>query len=105
MLTLWNALNECGRSIMIALARYLETDEQDSPPMGEIRFFAVFAIRRMKSSTDRRVRWAAAHEDINLITLLPSSKERGLELLRKDGTWMAIEPVPRTTDRGHGGYV
>jgi isopenicillin N synthase-like dioxygenase len=38
--------------------------------------------------------WAAAHEDVNLITLLPSSRERGLQLLRRDGTWMDIEPIP-----------
>ena len=33
MLTLWNALNECGRSIMTALARYLEADEQEFSTM------------------------------------------------------------------------
>lgn len=34
---------------------------------------------------------AAAHEDINLITILPSANEPGLQVLRKDGTWL---PVP-----------
>lgn len=34
---------------------------------------------------------AAAHEDINLITVLPASNEPGLELLGRDGTWF---PVP-----------
>jgi isopenicillin N synthase-like dioxygenase len=34
---------------------------------------------------------AAAHEDINLLTVLPASDEPGLELLRSDGTWF---PVP-----------
>jgi isopenicillin N synthase-like dioxygenase len=34
---------------------------------------------------------AAAHEDINLITVLPASDQPGLELLRTDGSWY---PVP-----------
>lgn len=33
---------------------------------------------------------AAAHEDINLITILPSSREPGLQVLRKDGSWMDV---------------
>jgi isopenicillin N synthase-like dioxygenase len=34
---------------------------------------------------------AAAHEDINLLTVLPASDQPGLELLGADGTWF---PVP-----------
>ncbi len=34
---------------------------------------------------------AAAHEDINLLTVLPAADEPGLELLRADGSWY---PVP-----------
>lgn len=30
---------------------------------------------------------AAAHEDINLLTVLPASNERGLQLLTEDGEW------------------
>ncbi len=37
---------------------------------------------------------AAAHEDINLLTVLPVSTRPGLELLRRDGTWMAITTPP-----------
>ena len=33
---------------------------------------------------------SAAHEDINLITLLSGATSEGLELLRRDGTWMPI---------------
>ena len=35
---------------------------------------------------------AAAHEDINLITLLLGAEEAGLELLAKDGTWLDVNP-------------
>ncbi|MFC4700375.1 2OG-Fe(II) oxygenase family protein [Glaciecola siphonariae] len=33
---------------------------------------------------------AAAHEDINLITILPSANEPGLQVKLKDGTWMDV---------------
>ena len=37
---------------------------------------------------------AGAHEDINLITLLLGAEEAGLQLLDRDGRWLAIEPPP-----------
>lgn len=39
---------------------------------------------------------AAAHEDINLLTVLPVSTRPGLELLTRDGEWMAVEVPPDT---------
>ena len=35
---------------------------------------------------------AGPHEDINLITLLLGAEEAGLELLGKDGRWIAVSP-------------
>ena len=35
---------------------------------------------------------AGAHEDINLITLLLGAEEAGLELLDRDGRWLAVAP-------------
>jgi isopenicillin N synthase-like dioxygenase len=35
---------------------------------------------------------AGAHEDINLITLLLGAEEAGLQLLGKDGQWLAVDP-------------
>jgi isopenicillin N synthase-like dioxygenase len=35
---------------------------------------------------------AAAHEDINAITLLLGAEEAGLELLDRDGRWLAVNP-------------
>jgi len=37
---------------------------------------------------------AAAHEDINLLTVLPSSTQPGLELLTPEGEWMPIQVPP-----------
>ena len=37
---------------------------------------------------------AGAHEDINAITLLLGAEEAGLEILDRDGRWLAVEPRP-----------
>jgi len=50
------------------------------PPMGE--FELPGSVR------------AAAHEDINLITLLVGATDSGLELLDRDGQWLAVDSTP-----------
>ena len=55
---------------------------------------------------------AAAHEDINLLTVLPASNESGLELLGSDGEWYAVPCDPGSIavncgemlDRATNGY-
>ena len=37
---------------------------------------------------------AAAHEDINLLTVLPASNEPGLELLNSEGEWFSVPCDP-----------
>jgi isopenicillin N synthase-like dioxygenase len=37
---------------------------------------------------------AAAHEDINLLTVLPAATRPGLELLTRDGMWMPVTAPP-----------
>jgi len=37
---------------------------------------------------------AAAHADINLLTILPAATRPGLELLTRDGAWLPIESAP-----------
>ncbi|MEO6152765.1 MAG: 2-oxoglutarate and iron-dependent oxygenase domain-containing protein [Croceibacterium sp.] len=37
---------------------------------------------------------AAAHEDINTITLLLGAEEAGLQLRARDGTWKSVSPPP-----------
>lgn len=38
---------------------------------------------------------SAAHEDINLLTLLVAARGGGLQLLDRDGTWLPVETAPR----------
>ena len=37
---------------------------------------------------------AAAHEDINLLTVLPVSTQPGLEVMTREGRWIAVNPPP-----------
>ncbi len=37
---------------------------------------------------------AAAHEDVNLLTVLPAATAAGLEVLRRDGAWMPVHSEP-----------
>ncbi len=37
---------------------------------------------------------AGAHEDINVITLLLGAEEGGLEVLHRNGEWLAVNPPP-----------
>lgn len=46
----------------------------EAPPVGSVR--------------------AAAHEDINLITILMGATSSGLQLLDRDGTWLDVETKP-----------
>ncbi len=39
---------------------------------------------------DPQAVWAGAHEDLNALTLLPSSKVPGLQLMTKEGEWKAV---------------
>lgn len=43
-----------------------------------------------KDSDDPGAVWAAAHEDLNGITLLPTSEVPGLQLKSKEGEWLAV---------------
>lgn len=45
---------------------------------------------------DPRCIRAAAHEDINFITILPAATTSGLQLLDRDGTWLDIKSDPHT---------
>lgn len=44
----------------------------------------------LQNNEDSRAIRAAAHEDINLLTLLPAATQSGLQLLTKEGTWYDV---------------
>ena len=96
MMNLWDELHNCGRSLMMALAEYLGEEPHAFASMIDggdtilrsIRYPGPDEVKPQPGAV-----WAAAHEDINLITLLVSAKGSGLELKNRDGAWMAIEPI------------
>jgi isopenicillin N synthase-like dioxygenase len=94
---LYGQLEACGQVILGAIADFLQEPLSaiyqpggDSilrvihyPPMSEIG---------AETAPPLSLR-AAAHEDINLITLLPTATASGLEILH-EGRWLAIEAPP-----------
>ena len=94
---LFQSLDLCGAHLLRAIARYLDADEDTFVQMIDGGNSVLRAIRYPGPDevppTPGQV-WAAAHEDINLITLLPEATEPGLELLQRDGSWLPIHPVP-----------
>ena len=91
---LYNALEALGGTVLRAVARHL----------GVIPDAFADAIRDGDSilrllhypPVDARASGvrAGAHEDINALTLLLGAEESGLELLDRDGRWLAVNPPP-----------
>lgn len=95
-LALFESLHAVGATLIRAVARYVGVDEAEFMRMIDggntilrlIRYPAPGEIEMPEGAV-----WAAAHEDINLMTLLPEATDPGLQLLRRDGTWLDINPV------------
>jgi isopenicillin N synthase-like dioxygenase len=89
---LYRHLDQLGAILLEACASYLEE------PPGRFRDMAqgsdtivrVLYYPPLPSSAPAGAVRSAAHEDINLITLLSGATAEGLELLRHDGTWLPI---------------
>jgi isopenicillin N synthase-like dioxygenase len=89
---LYGALDAMGGRILRAVARHLgladdffggPTDDGDSI----LRLLHYPPVQ----ADSRNVR-AGAHEDIDVLTLLLGAEEAGLEILDRDGTWLAVNP-------------
>ncbi|SDD11047.1 Isopenicillin N synthase [Sphingomonas sp. YR710] len=90
-LDLFAAFDEAGLRVLSAIALYLGLD----------RDFFVDTVRDGNSvlrllhyppvSPDAPGIRAGAHEDINTITLLLGAEEAGLQLLDRDGRWVAVD--------------
>ena len=96
-MSLWSALQRCGALLLRAIGRFLRVDENAFAEMVEGGNTVVRMIRYPAPSpgaTPDEGVWAAAHEDINLITLLVGATEPGLQILTRDGAWLNVEPIP-----------
>ena len=91
---LYGALDEIGCELLAATAIGLKLEADwfaDKTALGD-------TILRLAHyppvAPDAQGVRAAAHEDINVITLLLGAEEAGLELLTRDGRWLPIDPEP-----------
>ncbi len=91
---LYQALDRLGVQVLRAIARHLglQGDAFDEAVRDGNSVLRLLHYPPVESGAEG-VR-AEAHEDINAITLLLGAEEAGLQLLDRDGRWLAINPPP-----------
>ncbi|MFK8186593.1 MAG: isopenicillin N synthase family dioxygenase [Phormidesmis sp.] len=96
MSTLFQQLEACAAHLMEACALYLQQPaEFFSTQVAEGQtILRVIHYPPVSNEITPNSQRAAPHEDINLITLLCEATTPGLELLKPDGTWLPIQPIP-----------
>lgn len=94
-LALYRAMEGCAGRILEALAEYFDLPGGTFSSMIEYGDSILRPIHYPPVQGDlhkNSVR-AAAHEDINLITLLVESRGAGLEILTRSGDWLAVDAL------------
>jgi len=89
---LYRSLDAMGLKVLEALAVYLGLDRHFFDPTVNDGNSVLRLLHYPPTDGDGPHIRAAAHEDINVITLLLGAEEAGLEVLRRDGTWLPINP-------------
>lgn len=95
---LFAALQHTGEIILEALAPELDLPKDHFAPLvaDGNSVLRLLHYPPIPEGVDPACVRAAAHEDINLITLLVAAQGAGLELLDRDGTWLPIEADPNS---------
>lgn len=94
----FNTLENTGLIMLQAIAIHLGLPEdyfEDKVSGGNsiLRLIHYYPIEDINDAQEGAVR-AAAHGDINLITLLMGASAEGLEILRQDGEWIKVTALP-----------
>lgn len=91
----YKQLEETGKHMLRAIALYLGLDEFyfDAKIKNGNSILRPIHYPPITNEPKSAVR-AAEHEDINLITLLMGASAEGLEVLNKQGEWVAITALP-----------
>ena len=94
----FETFEETGRNLLRAIAQYLELDENyfdDKIHNGNsiLRLLHYYPVQDKSQIPAGAVR-AAAHGDINLITLLMGGSAEGLQAQSLDGEWISVSPGP-----------
>jgi isopenicillin N synthase-like dioxygenase len=92
---LFQALERVAEMLLRALAEYFDLPRDTFAAMMRQgnSILRVLHYPPVPAGADPAVR-AAAHEDINLITLLCEATDSGLQLLTRDGAWLPVEAGP-----------
>ncbi len=91
-LELFAAFDAAGDKLLSAVARYLGLAPDWFDPAVKEGNSVLRLLRYPPVAADAPEVRAGAHEDINMITLLLGAEEAGLELLDRDGKWLAVKP-------------
>jgi isopenicillin N synthase-like dioxygenase len=91
-LELYAAFDKTGLRLLDAIARYLGLAPNYFADTVEDGNSVLRLLHYPPVSPDAPGVRAGAHEDINTITLLLGAEEAGLELLDRDGSWLAVAP-------------
>lgn len=91
-LRLYKSLERVAENLLRALAEHFELPRETFASMMTVgnSILRVLHYPPVKAEQLPAVR-AAAHEDINLITLLCEATDSGLEILTREGEWMPVE--------------
>ena len=97
-ITAYQTLEAAGIQLLRAIALYLQLEENyfdRQVKLGNsiLRPIHYFPINNPQDIPPDAVR-AAAHGDINLITLLMGASAAGLQILRQDGKWIPVTALP-----------
>ena len=93
----YQTLENAGRTLLRAIALYLELPEdyfEDKVAHGDSILRAIHYFPLNPDLVQEGAVRAAAHGDINLITLLMGASAEGLEVLRRDSKWIPITALP-----------
>jgi isopenicillin N synthase-like dioxygenase len=93
---LYDALDETGGLLLRALAPRLDLPEGWFDPLVRhgTSILRILHYPPVAPDTPEGCVRSAAHEDINFLTIMVAAKGKGLELLDRDGTWLAVETEP-----------
>lgn len=92
----YRTFEQTGRNLLRAIALYLDLDENyfdNKIHNGNsvLRLLHYFPVENLEEVEEGAVR-AAAHGDINLITLLMGGSAKGLQAKNSDGEWVDVSP-------------
>jgi isopenicillin N synthase-like dioxygenase len=93
----YRTLEQAGKNLLKAIALYLNLDEdyfEAKVKHGNSILRAIHYFPINPDTVQEGAVRAAAHGDINLITLLMGASSEGLEVLRRDGVWIPITALP-----------